>query len=223
MIINQIFAIVEKEVRSELRTRYAISAVFLFVLTSVAAAAFGLAGVSLVPSASAALLWVIMFFGSMTGLAKSFVSEEERSTALLLRVNAPAQAVYFGKLLFNFALSLLLNLTASLLFILMISGATAHHIAEFFISALVAAVGLSSATTIISAIISKANTRNSLLPVLSFPSLLPVIIPGVETTAAVFSSAPLSGSEINNFLLILSYSGILIIVSNILFGYVWQE
>lgn len=223
MIISNISAIVEKEVRSELRTRYAISAVFLFVLTSVAAAAFALAGIELTPGTASGLLWIIMFFGAMTGLAKSFVSEEERQTALLLRVNSPASAVFFGKLIFNLVLGALLNITASVLFITMLGGVKAHHLTEFILLILIAAIGLSSTSTIISAIISKANTKNALLPVLSFPSLLPVIIPGVEATTALFSPTPLPDDFFNSFLLIFSYSGLLVIVSSFLFEYVWQE
>jgi heme exporter protein B len=101
MLIRQILAVFRKDVRSELRTRYALSTIGMFVLTSVALVAFATREQQLSREVSAALFWIVLFFSATTGLARSFVAEEERGTAVLLRISASATAVFFGKMLFN--------------------------------------------------------------------------------------------------------------------------
>jgi heme exporter protein B len=40
-------------------------------------------------------LWVVIFFGAMSGLSRTFVTEEERGTAMTLQLLASPSAVYF--------------------------------------------------------------------------------------------------------------------------------
>src|SRR5439155_21615059 len=64
------------------------------------------------------LLWLILFFSAMSGLARSFVKEEEARTALALRLAARPLAVYFGKLVFNVALLLVVAAVVTPFFLL---------------------------------------------------------------------------------------------------------
>ncbi len=100
-VIQRSMAVLKKELLSEFRTRYAISAILLFVLTTITMVVFATSGDVLSPEVAAGVLWIVMFFGAMTGLSKSFVSEEERGTSLYLKLVADSGAIYFGKLVFN--------------------------------------------------------------------------------------------------------------------------
>jgi heme exporter protein B len=93
---------------------------------------------------------------------------------------------------------------------------------NFFISIVLGSIGLASATTIISAIIAKANSRNALFPALSFPALLPLIIIGIESTVMSFDGDPFSKIA-GNYQLMLAYSGAMITVSFLLFELVWHD
>jgi ABC-type transport system involved in cytochrome c biogenesis permease component len=44
---------------------------------------------------ASALLWIVLFFGSMTGLSRTFVMEEERCTSLLLKISSRPIEVFF--------------------------------------------------------------------------------------------------------------------------------
>lgn len=210
-----------KELRSEFKTRYAVSAVALFVLTTVAITLFGTGGEAFSRSLASALLWIIMFFAAMTGLAKSFVSEEERGTALFLKVVSPPFAVYFGKLIFNVILAVALNALASFLFFLLFNFITIGNFPGFVMLLVLASVGLASSSTIISVLISKAGGKNALFPALSFPILLPLILMGAEASTMCFAGAPLIEMAAN-FRALAAYSGILITLSYFLFDFVWQ-
>ncbi len=219
--INQIFAVMMKDLRSEFRTRYAISSISLFVLVTITMIVFSFRGERIGASEASGLLWITFFFGSMMGLSKSFVSEEERQTTLFLKLCLPSSAIYFGKLLFNILLAVSINLLASLLFYLFI-GYPVNDPIGFLLIVLLGGFGIGSCSTIISAIISKANSRGAIFPILSFPVLLPLIIIGIEATSASMSSSE-NTSLLNNSALLISYTGVVIPISFILFDFVWED
>jgi heme exporter protein B len=215
-------AVLMKDLRSEFRTRYAISAIMLFILTSVSMIVFSLAHEKISPGISSGILWIIMFFGAMTGLSKSFVSEEERGTGFLLSLYGESFAVFFGKLAFNILLSLVLNLFAAVLFLLLINQEPIRLPVYFFLTIIFGSIGMASASTIISALIAKANTKNALFPVLSFPLLIPLIITGIESTTISIENVRVGALD-GNFRLMFAYSGVVIVASYLLFDYIWKE
>lgn len=214
-------AVFIKDLKSEFRLRYGISAITLFILTSITMLVFGIGREVINTPIQAALLWVIMFFSSMTGLSKAFVSEEERQTNLLLRISSTADAIYSGKLLFNIILSFVLNIFAVLLFIIFFNFQI-NSVLLFIAIITLGSLGLASASTIISAIIAKASVKNSLFVVLSFPILLPLIIIGIDSTVLAMDGTSIDAIK-SSLIILLAYSGVLIPVSFIFFDIIWEE
>ena len=114
-------AIFLKDLRSELRTRYALNALIMFVITTLSIVLFSIGQESVQPDVLCGLLWIIIFFSAMSGLSRTFVSEEERGTTMTLHLVARPVAVYVGKLLFNLALLSFINLLSVGLFLILIS------------------------------------------------------------------------------------------------------
>src|SRR5438046_8162739 len=110
-------AVLRKDLEIEFRTRYGVSAVVMFLLVTVAVILYSTPGEQLQPSILSALLWIALFFGAMTGLSRSFVSEEERGTALLLRLYANGEGVFVGKLVYNLGLMFALAVSGVLFFL----------------------------------------------------------------------------------------------------------
>jgi len=221
-IIKSISAVFEKDAKSELRTRYAISAVFLFILTTITIILIGTKGEEMRAGLAAGVIWVVMFFSSMMGLSRVFVSEEERGTSFLLQLSANSTSVYFGKLIYNILLSLLLNTVAVILFFLFISSVGIKHYGIFIGSHIFGSIGIAAASTIISAIIAKANTKGALFPVLSFPIILPLIFIGIEATKISLEGKDISDA-FGDIQLMFAYCGLVISLSYILFDLVWKE
>ena len=78
-----------KDLQAELRTRYALGAVALFAVTTLVAVSSALAGAAVRSEVKAGLLWIVLLFAALSGLARVFVREEEAGTAPLLRLLAP--------------------------------------------------------------------------------------------------------------------------------------
>lgn len=218
-----ILAVALKDLRSDLRTRYGMSALLLFVVTTVTLVVFAAADEPMPRPLSAAVLWIVMFTTAMTGLGRGFISESERGTDILLRMSASATSIYAGKLIGNIAQALFSNLAAALLFTLFLS--TTVSVGNPMLLVLVVgagSVGVAAALTIISAIVAKAGSRNALLPVLSFPILVPLLLPGVN--AMIYALAGLSvGEALPDITLMLTYTGVLVVVSYLVFEVLWCD
>lgn len=221
-VFQKSFAVLKKELLSEFRTRYAISAILLFVLTTITMIVFATAGDLLSPETAGGILWIVMFFGAMSGLSKSFVSEEERGTSLYLKLVTDSASIYFGKLIFNILLCISLNFIAVLLFFMFVGNISVNSPLIFILSILIGSIAIAASTTIISALIAKANSKNALFPVLSFPIILPVIILGIQTTVMSFGKTSFSDVQ-NDFQMLFAYSGLMVVASYFLFDYVWKE
>jgi heme exporter protein B len=215
-------AVFLKDWRSEMRTRYAISALGMFVVTTIAMILFSLAGE--VPSLEvlAGVLWVVIFFAAMSGLSRTFVMEEERGTSMTVQLQAPASAVYFGKLLFNLLLGAGLTLLTVMLYALFIAGFVVQSYGIFAAGIALGSIGLSAASTIIAAIIARANTKGTLYPVLSFPILLPVLMTAIRTTRMSCEGATWADAG-GEFQVLISYIVVVITASYMLFDYIWKD
>src|SRR5512140_1243164 len=93
--VRSVLAIFRKDWQSELRTRYAISALLMFVVTTISIILFSLGSEGARPEVLSGMLWVVIFFSAMSGLARTFVMEEERGTSMTLQLVARPSAVYF--------------------------------------------------------------------------------------------------------------------------------
>jgi heme exporter protein B len=220
--LKQIKGVFSKDLKSEIRTRYSISAILLFILVTITMVVFALIGEKLNESITAGLLWIIMFFAAMTGLDKTFVSEEERGTSLILKLSTTSTAVFFGKLLYNVVLALVLNFVAIFIFSIIVNSTEIKSIGIFAATMFVGSIGLASATTIISAIIARANTKGAMFPILSFPILLPLIMLGIDNTRQSLEGT--TWVEVSsNLQMMFAYCGAVIPISFILFDIVWKE
>jgi heme exporter protein B len=211
-----------KDFRSELRTRYALNALLMFVITTLAVILFAIGNESVSPDVLSGVLWIIIFFSTMSGLSRTFVSEEERGTVMTLHLVARPLTVYFGKLLFNLVLLVALNAFTVVLYLLFISNFVIHNYSIFILTIVLGTLGLASASTIIAAIIAKANTKGTLYPVLSFPILLPLMLTVINATKMAVEGADFSEAT-GEFQVLVSYLVVITAVSYLLFEYIWKE
>lgn len=220
--MREIIGLVYKELFSEFRTKSSFATVGLFILTTITIIGIGIGNEPISSQVAGGLLWVVMFFAAMIGLAKVFVQEEERNTTLFLQINTESRSIYFGKLLYNTILSLVINFITVFLFLFFINQVKISSWDVFLLTIALSSIGLAAATTIISALISKAGSKNALFPVLSFPVLLPLIFIGLNLTIDCIEGIKFIQAA-NDFNMLIAYSGLNILLSYYLFDFIWQE
>ncbi|MEZ4823745.1 MAG: heme exporter protein CcmB [Ignavibacteria bacterium] len=211
----------QKDLISELRTRYALNALIMSVLVSISIIRFAIGEEKVENEILSGLLWIVIFFSASGGLSRTFVKEEEKETSVALKMSVDSSGVFTGKLLFNFVLTLILNFLITILFI-MITDYEIKNLWGFILVIGIGNIGLVSASTIIAAIISKANSKGTLYPVLSFPVLIPLLVTVINATKLSASGVE-TGILYEEFVILISYSIVVTTVSLMLFKYVWED
>jgi len=220
-LIRTSLLIFRKDFKSELRSRYVINSLLMFVLVTISIIRFAIGDEKIENEVLTGLLWIVIFFSASSGLSRTFVKEEEKETSIALKLSSDSSSVIIGKLIFNLVLTFALNILILILFIL-ITDYQIKNLSGFVITMILGNFGLVSASTIIAAIISKANSKGTLYPVLSFPVLLPLLLTVINATK--LASAGVDTGRLNGEIMILiSYSIVVTVTSLMLFKYVWED
>lgn len=224
--LSAAWAVFVKDVRGELRTRYALNALLLFAASAAVAVSLGAGFLGLRRDdesllVQSALLWIALLFAALNGLSRSFVHEEETRTALALRLATPPLSVYLGKLLFNLLLLAALDVVTSVLFIVFVR-VEIGNVGLFIALVAAGSLSLTTATTILAAIIAKASFKSALFAVLAFPLLMPPLIIVIQGTALALAGVPwIDGWAALRTLL--SYTVATFVASLFLFRVVWES
>lgn len=216
------WAVFEKDVRLEMRSRYALNMLLMFVLSSLLLIAIAIGQVSISPRMQSSLLWIVILFSASIGLGRSFVAEEERGTVLLLQLHVPGSQVYAGKLVFNYVMLLAVNLVAVGVFTFLLN-LDIETISLLAITLILGSLGLAGATTLLSAIIARTSNSGPLLPVLLFPLLIPLLLSVVGATENALQGGQGWAASEGDLTTMIGFAGVVITASFLLFDYVWGD
>jgi len=210
-----------KDLKAEFRSRYALNAVIMFALVTLTVISFALGILRLSPEMLAALFWIVVFFASMSGLAQTFIREEESGTSLVLKLSADGTSVFFGKALFNLLLLFMLAILIVPLFIVLLKAQIMSW--PIFLAAVIPGlIGLAGATTIIAAIVAQASVKGTLFTVISFPVLLPLLVGVIEITKVALTGG-IWGEVTAPLQLVAAYDVVMVTLSVMLFDFVWRQ
>jgi len=221
MLLKNSFLVFKKDLSSELRTRYVINSLLMFVLVTISIIRFAIGDEKADNEILTGLLWIAVFFTSVSGLSRTFVKEEEKETSVALKLSTGSDSVILGKLIFNMVLTFSLNALILFLFVI-ITDYQIKNLPGFLIVLVFGNLGLVSASTIIAAIISKANSKGTLYPVLSFPVLLPLLITVINATKLA-SLGVETDKLFGEIQILISYFIVVTVASLMLFKYVWED
>lgn len=216
------YALFKKDFSSEIRTRYAINSLAMFIIVAISVILFSIGQEKISPELTAGLFWVVIFFTAMSGLSRAFVSEEERGTALTLQLIASPTTVFTGKLIFNVILVFAMNTVIAILYAALFESFIIQNFSLFLVSFVLGNIGLAISSTIIAAIIAKAGAKGTLYPVLSFPILLPLILTSVQLTLFSIDGTGFEKS-VFELAIVVSYDVIMLTASYMLFDFIWKE
>lgn len=221
-MLTKAYSLFSKDFSSELRTRYAINSLAMFIIVAISVILFSIGNEKINENLTAGLFWVVIFFTAMSGLARAFVSEEERGTSLTLQLIASPTVVFTGKLLFNLILVFCMNTVIALLYSALFESFILRNFGLFLATFVLGNIGLAVASTIIAAIISKAGAKGTLYPVLSFPILLPLILTSVQLTLFAFDGTSFETAKFE-LAIVVGYDVIITTASYMLFDFIWKD
>jgi heme exporter protein B len=132
------------------------------------------------------------------------------------------QSIIVAKLIYNFLFTLLLTVLTFGLFAIMISDPITNY-TLFFITILLGGTGYSFLFTTMSAIASRAGNNATLMAVLGFPLIIPLLIFLTKLTAAAIVSQEFTDETVQNLLMLLAFNILQPTLALILFPYIWRD
>lgn len=203
-----------------MRSRSAFNIAFAFAGITTLAVSMAAGGRPFAPLVHALLLWIILFFSAMNGLLHIFTREEEEGTALFLHLNASAEAIFCGKLIFNILLFLALEVLVVPLYLFFLQ-VPVKNPPLLILTVFSGGLAISGSVTLLAAMVAKAGGKGSLFTVISFPVILPVLWVCIATTLASFEKS--WPGPVSNVLFLLAFSGGVMALSFLLFRFIWQD
>ena len=225
-LINQTWDLFKKEIMLEWRSKYAFNGVLLYVVSTVFICYIsfnltpgfkGSSGYSVVWNV---LFWIIMLFASVNAIAKSFM-QESKSRLLYYYAIASPQAIILSKTIYNILLMSLLGILALLIYLVFFNNTIGDPL-FYFLAVLLGSVSFSTVFTMISAIASKAGNNGTLMAILSFPVIIPVILLLIHISKNAMDGLQRSLSY-GNIGVLAAINVIVIATSLLLFPYLWRD
>jgi heme exporter protein B len=217
-LLKEISFLLRKEFTLEWRQKYAISGILLYVLSTVFIIYISFQAVS--PQLWNVLFWIIMLFASVNAVVKSFVQESGNRQLYYYQLANPI-AILFSKIIYNAALLLMLGVLT--FFALgFIAGNPVERAGQFALALFLGSLGFSITFTFVSAIAAKADNSSTLMAILSFPVVIPILLLLVNLSAHAIGL--LQGSMITgDIMLLAAVDLILVALGMVLFPYLWRD
>jgi heme exporter protein B len=220
-VFRRAWFVFKKDALIEFRARYALNTVLAFTLSSLLLLLLLLNAQSLPPTPKSGLIWIIILFAALSVLGRSFITETERGTYDLLRLYGKAHSIYLGKLIFNSSFTLLINIFAFTLFIFFLD-LVIVNLGGLLLVVFFGALGFSSVSTLIAALVAQADRKGIIFSVLGIPILVPfLLILGRVTRLAFLENNVVAYYD--DILSLIGFVGVTITVGVLLFEYVWEE
>ncbi len=215
--INNVWHLIVKDFNIEIRQRYILASILLYVISTVFIISKILQTVS--PMLWNAIFWILFIFTAVNAMMKSF-NQEISSRELYYYYLASPVEIIIAKFIYNFISLIIMGLLIFGSFIIFINNPI-DHFAIFIVGIILGALGVSVVFTLVSAIASKGGNSATLMSVLSIPLILPIILFNLRITAMGLNILG-STTFVNDILMLLAIIIILVGVSLILFPQIWR-
>lgn len=210
--------LLRKEFLLEFRQRYAISGILLYVCSMVFVVY--VASVKVAPPVWNVLFWLIVLFASINGVVKSFVQESGNRQLYYYQLSDPV-ALLLAKIIYN---TLLLFVLSTLAFVIygIVAGNPVKDLPLFVLVLILGSSGFSIAFTFIASIAAKANNSATLMAILSFPVVFPILLTLIRLSSIALRLIQDTAYE-RDILNLLAIDVILITLTIVLFPFVWKD
>ncbi|MGZ3884855.1 MAG: heme exporter protein CcmB [Bacteroidia bacterium] len=211
--------LVKKEFLLEFRQKASLGGILIYIVSTVFVSALCIQK-SIPVYVWNALFWIILLFASVTISSKSFL-KEARGLGLFNYLYYSPRSFILAKIIFNMALMLVISVI-TLFFYSWFIPQMIGNFWLFFITLLLSSSGFAGVLSLTSAIAAKANNNFSLMSILSFPVLMPLLLISIRLSKQAIDG--LDWSVSTNFLLTLGALNVLVIMlANLLFPYLWND
>jgi len=220
IFLEQVIAILWKDVRYELRSKQMWTGMGLFALLVLVIFNFAFdLRVDNKAAVAPGALWVAFVFASLLGLGRTIAAEREMgSMDRLLLCPVDRKAIYLAKLLGNMLFIGVVEIVALPIFAGLFN--VPLFVGALLPIVLLSTLGIAAVGTLFSAMAAATRARELLLPILVFPLIVPIVIGAVRATGTLLAPAVNEPPWLG---LIAAFDVIFLTVSMLTFEYVIEE
>jgi len=219
MLGKEIKFLVGKEIKLELKQKYVINGILLYLVSTIFVTYLAFEDVISVETWNS-LFWIILLFVAVNGISKSF-AQESPARHLYYYTLASPQSIVLSKILYNLMLMAILSILAFLFFMLLM-GNKVINMPLFILALLLGSLGLSSILTMVAAIASRASQNFSLMAILSFPIVLPLLATLMKVSSTALINLEWAGNA-GFIVILLTINVAVIMLAYLLFPYLWRD
>lgn len=216
-------AALQKELLLQWRTRGQMMAVFVFGAASLLLFSFAIGPNALaLRTFSAGFLWLGLLLSSTLTLAESFHAEmENRALEGLLLLPSNPRALYYGKAIANWLQLTILGVALVPVMVVLYDAGTTELL-QMLLVIVLGTAGLSAPGTLYAAMTAQVKAKQTLLPLLLFPLIVPALLASVKATSLAVLGDPMQQSR-SWIALLASFDLIYWSLCGLLYGRVVEE
>ena len=220
--MKQLKALIYKEIQLEWRQKYALNGMLLYVVSTVYVCylSFQAKQSDLSPITWNTLYWIIMLFTAVNSVAKSFMQERYGRLLYYYTLANPVWII-ISKIIYNTLLLMVLSLVG-LGFYMVVMGNPVNDVGLYIVCILLGSMGFASTLTMIAGIASKADNAPTLMAILSFPIILPMLLILLKVAKNAIDGLDRSVSY-DEIITLLAINAIVLVLSVILFPFLWKS
>jgi len=217
-MLQRMYCLLRKDMILEWRQKYSVYGLLLYLCSAIFA--INVLQERPEPEVWNTLFWIILLFVSVNAVAKSFLQEHKNRGIYYFTVHHPREII-LSKLMYNVVLMVLMSLVSLVLFVVLL-GNPIINFPRFVGMVISGGISLSLLFTLLSAIASKAGGNSALIAILGFPLVVPQLILLADLSKPLFQKMLVLGWW-KFFFVLLALDVLIVLLSIILFPFVWKE
>jgi heme exporter protein B len=222
--MHKVWAIFRKDLLIELRTKDSFNSMLFFGVVVLVIFNFALASIRETSRpAVPGILWVAFAFSGTLGLNRLFAAEKENSCLQgLMMIPVDRGVIYLGKMLAATVFMLISEIIIFVFTLVFYNLTVWKEIPYLALVFLIGTLGFAAVGTLLSAIAVNTKMREVLLPLILFPTVLPILINAVEATNIVLSTGDYQALKLP-LTIMSAFTIVFATISFLLFEYVLED
>src|SRR5690606_30393138 len=216
--LTQIKYLVYKEMLLEWRSKFALNSILLYVVSTVFVCYQAFRSVD--GTVWNALFWIILLFASINAIAKSFVQESKGRQLYYYTLVSP-HAIIVSYIIYNMILMLGLSVLAFFVYSVVFKNPLGDP-PLYFLAVVLGSISFATVFTMISGISAKANNSGTLMAILGFPVIIPLLLVLIKLSKNAMDGLDRSVSY-DEVIVLLAINAIVVAASLLLFPYIWRD
>jgi heme exporter protein B len=216
---SPVLTLLKKDFLLELRQQHTFFGILLYVASTIFVLYLAMGQ----PEGSIynGIFWMIQLFVCVNAVAKSFLQESKARMLYYFTVTGPVNFI-ISKLIYGTIVMLLMVLLSLVLFRILLGNPISNYF-QFAGIACLGGLSLSLVFTLVAAIAAKAQQNAAVMAILGFPLIIPQLLLLIRLSRAAFGEVFREGALMQIVLLLVALDILVVVLSVVLFPFLWKE